>query len=366
MAFSKDAFNPQSLGVQRQIGGNDINAAVETQFGDKAKSYKRDKEAMDSIVSPYNQGFRNTAEQYGNLINSNTGANGYNKSFSQGMNDGTQMYKAAYGNAKGDARSLADEVSQMQAGKANSAAMQNARPMVGKGAAALMASKAGADVYANTYGNNFNNQFGNLMNANLTSMNNQQNMYGQQLANQINTTGTLMGANLTNDQAEYQQQITNAEKGVAANLGKESRSGNGNGNGNGTSGSRGPSSPVQKPEGNGGNSTPTVSGGNSTTPNKGGEDTSTYSTPGTTVNYPGNGSSPTVTKGTSDVPSSASTPYKGPSNIPINQNISLSDARLKNSVRLRDDPRMSHFNSCGDKIRCLNPNKWEELKWRMR
>lgn len=233
---------------------------------------KDDMDTANNVRDYKNQGFSNAAQQYGNLINSNTGANGYNQSFSQGMNDGTQMYKSAYNNARGDARSLADEVSQMQAGKAASAATQAARPLVGRGAAALLASKAAADAYANTYGNNFNNQFGNLMNSNLGAMNNQQNAANQQLANQLNAQGTLMGAQLTNDQAEYNQAWNNQKQGGKAN--------------NGLGGFIG------------------------------------------------------------DV-------------------LSDGDSKNKTKVGLPDkDLRMVRYEKCGEKLRHMNPNRWEELKWR--
>lgn len=45
----------------------------------------------------------------------------------------------------------------------------------------------------------------------------------------------------------------------------------------------------------------------------------------------------------------------------------FSDENAKDTVKVgkgSDDLRMIHYRNCGKKLKSMNPNKWEELKWR--
>ena len=176
---------------------------------------KARKEAQDEIVNPQNQGYKQSSQQYGEYIDNNTGQQGYNASRNAGMNDGTQMYQSALGNAKNETAGLADNLTAKQSAGAASLARGAARSSgMTKAQAADMGANQAANNYANNYAANYNTQLGqqnNLMNTNLGQMNAQQNIYNQNLMNQLNAMGTKMGADLTNDQAQYQQGIKNQE-----------------------------------------------------------------------------------------------------------------------------------------------------------
>lgn len=200
---------------------------------------KDDMDTANNVRDYRNQGFNNAAQQYGNLINNNTGANGYN---------------AGYEMAQGKANDLTNKQASQAAAQSVSA-RQSAG--MNRGRAAMDAGADAANTYAQQYGAN---------------MNNQQNAANQQLANQLNAQGTLMGAQLTNDQAEYNQAWNNQKQGGKAN--------------NGLGGFIG------------------------------------------------------------DV-------------------LSDGDSKNKTEVGLPDkDLRMVRYEKCGEKLRHMNPNRWEELKWR--
>ena len=172
---------------------------------------------VDNVVSPKNEGFNKSSEQYGKYIDSNTGKNAYNDAMNAGKTDGNQMYNNALGNAKKETAGMADRITQKQASGAASQALGNAVSSgMTRGRAAMDAGQTAANAYSNAYAQNYNTQLGQqnqLMGANLGQMNNQQNMYSQQLANQLNAQGTQMGAQLTNDQSQYNQNMNNLKEG---------------------------------------------------------------------------------------------------------------------------------------------------------
>lgn len=451
----------------------DFWSAVNTQFGDKGKTYAKDKYVQDQIVNPNLTNFGDAAKTYSGLIDTNTGKTGANtsytwgkdkgenqttNSFNTGLANGSKIQDNALNYAKQQTNGMANKLTAVQSGGAASQALGNAVSSgMTRGRASMDAGNAAANAFTNNYANNYNTQLGqqnNLMNAytgNVTgqqsvynnNLNNQQNFMGQQLANQINTTGTLMGAHLSGDQARYQQNIENEKMGVLGKLGTGAKipglddggnggnSGNNNTNNN-TSHGGGPSEEDRKKmenaatgsvefgpqgggkdlkdptweankglqgsgSGSGSSGTPpqtVIKGTDSINPgdsskkgpdgqgndfgyngmpsnvpssaiqNPSGNDNKGPTNPGPGSGGTGGATPPTtVVKGPEDIGPSSANPYKGPSNIP-------SDNRLKNSMKVglkdSDDLRMTHYKNCCNKIKYMNPNRWEELKWRMK
>lgn len=440
-------------------------SAVNSQFGDKGKTYAKDKYVQDQIVNPNLTNFGDAAKTYSNLIGTNTGNTGANTSYTWGKNQGksqtTDSFNTGIANgskiqdnalnyAKQQTNGMANNLTAIQSGGAASQALGNAVSSgMTRGRASMDAGNAAANAFTNNYANNYNTQLGqqnNLMNAytgNVTgqqgvynnNVNNQQNFMGQQLANQINTTGTLMGAHLSGDQARYQQNIENEKMGVLGKLGTGAKipglddggnGGNSGNNNNNTSHGGGPSDADRRAMEEAGNKGGSQGGGKDLKDptweaNKGLQGSGSGTPPQTVIkgsdSYNPGDSSKRGSDGQgndfgyngmpSNIPSSAiqnpggNTPGPGssgsggsgngnggsgsgsgggsnnvatPSSTVTNSNgypVTIpSDNRLKNSMRVglkdSDDLRMVHYRNCSNKIRYINPNRWEELKWRMK
>lgn len=195
-------------------------------------------EGQNNNINPNNQGYAKAGEQYGKYIDSNTGDKGYNKGYdtakknsdgiaqgiqsfrngastsgaNQDYNLGTSQYNQNLANAKKGSAGIAENLTAKQANGASAQALGNAISSgMTRGRAAMDSGNAGANAYTNAYANNYNTQLG-QQNALMGQMNNQQQLASNSRQNYSNMAaqdyGTQLGQ-LNTQQGVYNQGLMN-------------------------------------------------------------------------------------------------------------------------------------------------------------